>query len=68
MLSNMFLSTVGVKQGDNLSPNIFNLCLNDMVDAFDKDIYDPAKLGSTYFNCLLYADDIILLLESATGL
>ena len=68
MLSNQFVATVGVKQGDNLSPNIFNLYLNDMVDAFDKDVCDPVKLGSTYFNCLLYADDIILLSESATGL
>ena len=39
-----------------------------MVDAFDKDVCDPVKLGSTYFNCLLYADDIILLSELATGL
>ena len=68
MLSNKFVATVGVKQGDSLRPNIFNQYLNDMVDAFDKDVFDPVKLGSTYFNCLLYADDIILLSEWAAGL
>ena len=35
MLSEKFLAIVGVKQGDNLSPNIFNLYLNDIVDAFE---------------------------------
>ena len=29
---------------------------------------DPVKLGSTIFNCLLYADDIILFSESEAGL
>ena len=58
----------GVKQGDNLSPNIFNLYLNDIVDALNKEVCDPVKLGSTNFNCLLYADDIILLSESEAGL
>ena len=57
-----------MKQGDNLSPNIFNLYLNDIVDALDNEICDPVKLGSTSFNCLLYTDDIILLSESETGL
>ena len=42
-LSDKFLATVGVKQGDNLSPNIFNLYLNDIVDALDNEICDPVK-------------------------
>ena len=67
MLSDKFLATVGVKQGDNLSPNISNLYLNEIVDAFKKEVCDPVKLGSTNFNCLLYADDIILLSESEAG-
>ena len=63
MLSDKFLATDGVKQGDNISLNIFNLYLNDIVDAFNTGVCDPVKLGSTNFNCLLYADDIILLSE-----
>ena len=68
MLSDKFLATVGVRQDDNLSPNIFNLYLNDIVDALNKEVCNPLKLGSTNFNCLLYADDIILLSESEAGL
>lgn len=26
---------------------------------------DPVQLGSTYFNCLLYADDVVLMSQSA---
>ena len=51
MLSEKLLATVGVKQGDNLSPNIFNLYLNNIVDAFDKKVCDPVKLGSISFTC-----------------
>ena len=68
MLSDKILAAVGVKQGDNLSPTIFNLYLNDIVDALNKEECDPVKLDSTNFNCLLYADDIILLSESKVGL
>ena len=38
MLSDKFLATVGVKQGDNLSSNIFNLYLNDIVDVLNKEV------------------------------
>ena len=31
-LTEAFLSIVGVYQGDNLSPNLFNIFLNDIVD------------------------------------
>ena len=45
-----FLSHVGVYQGDNLSPNLFNIFSNDIVDQFDSTC-DPALLGDTYLNC-----------------
>ena len=38
MGSDKFLATVGVKQGDNLSSNIFNLYLNDIVDVLNKEV------------------------------
>ena len=68
MLSDTFLATDGVKQGDNLSLNSFNLYLNDIVETFNTGVCDPVKLGSTKFNCLLYADDSISLSESEAGL
>ena len=62
------IKTVGVKQCDNLSQSIFKIYLNDIVDAFNKEVHDAIKLGSKCFNCLLYADNIILLSESEAGL
>ena len=34
------MNTVGVKQCDNLSQNIFKTYLNDIVDAFNKEMHD----------------------------
>ena len=63
-----FAATIGVRQGDSLSPNLFNIFMNDLVDAFVSDSCDPVNLGSAYFNCLLYADDVVLVSQSARGL
>ena len=64
----IFTATVGVKQSDILSPNLFNIFINDVVDVFDKDSCDPVQVGWAYFNCLLYADDVVLVSQSAQGL
>ena len=57
----------GVRQGCNLSPKVFNLMINDIPTLFD-DSCDPAYLSSTKLNCLMYADDLVLLSTSETGL
>lgn len=62
-----FQSYVGVKQGCNLSPTLFNLYINDIPELFSKSC-DPVKLGETDLNCLLYADDLVLMFESKSGL
>ena len=49
-ISNAFTATVGVRQGDNLNPNLFNSFINDVVDVFDKGSCDPVQLGSAYVN------------------
>ena len=41
----IFIATVGVKQSDILSPNLFNIFINDVVDVFDKDSCDPVQVG-----------------------
>ena len=66
-LTEAFLSNVGVYQGDNLSPSLFNIFLNDIVDQFDS-TYGPVLLGDSYLNCFLYADDLILISDSQAGL
>lgn len=67
MLTNSFDSNIGVRQGDNLSPNLFKIFVNDFISLI-KDDCDPVKLHSTSLNCLFYADDLVLLSSSADGL
>ena len=57
-----------------LSPKLSNLkqCLyiftNDLPDIFDHSKTDPVQSDTTKLNCLLYADDLVLLSESEKGL
>jgi len=66
-LTEEFTSNVGVRQGDNLSPTLFNLFINDIPTIFGS-ACKPVTLNETTLNCLLYADDLVLLSESAEGL
>jgi len=69
-LSEYFLSTVGVKQGCNLSPLIFSCIINELA----KNIINRGKHGvqlmsdSTQLFLLLFADDMVLLSDTPTGL
>ena len=53
-----FQSHIGVKQGCNLSPTLFNLFINTC---------EPVKFGDTELSCLLYADDMVIMSESESG-
>ena len=66
-LTALFTPLVGVRQSCNLSPTLFNIFVNDIVDIFDSTC-DPLIMGECKINCLLYADDLILLSESEHGL
>ena len=57
----------GVRQGCNLSPRVFNLLINDIPKIFD-DKCDPVKLSTEKLNCLMYADDLVILSSSESGL
>ena len=63
-----FKSDVGVKQGCNLIPTLFNLFINDLVEYLQNDITEAVKLNEYSCNCLMYADDLLLLSESWEGL
>jgi hypothetical protein len=54
-------------QGDNLSPNVFNLYIDGLIDDFYHSC-SPVLLGQKHIRCLLYADDLVLLSESQEGL
>ena len=67
-LTNSFKSSVGVRQGCNLSPISFNIFINDLIELFSLSDCScfPVKLKSVSLNCLLYADDLILMSETDT--
>ena len=54
---------VGVRQGDVLSPNLFKIFINDLPKYLHS---CPDK--NTYLHCLMYADDVVVLSESALDL
>ena len=68
--TNSFKSSVGVCQGCNLSPILFNIFINDLIELFspsDNSCF-PVKLKSVFLNCLLYADDLLLTSDADTGI
>ena len=46
----------------------FTIYINDIDQIFHHDVTDPVSLESTKLNCLIYADDLLLLSESEKGL
>ena len=66
-LSESFNMNLGIKQGDCLSPILFNIFINDIHEIFDNTC-DGVSVGNINLNHLLFADDLILISQSAVGL
>jgi hypothetical protein len=66
-LTEFFQSNVGVRQRDNMNPNLFKIFIHDIQKELDSSYY-PVVLNKTPLSCLLYADDMILLFSIAEGL
>lgn len=67
-LTNWFKTTVGVRQGCTLSPDLFNLVLEAVMRlALEKEA-EGVKLCGRLVNNLRFADDINLMSESTRGL
>ena len=47
-----------------MSPLLFNLFVNDLPNSFETEKCEPIALGDNLVNCLMYADDIVLLSNS----
>ena len=60
LFSLWFPVTHGVKQGCKISPTIFSICINDLVQEI-KILYRDVNLDGTIISVLLYADDIVLI-------
>ena len=67
-LSSGFAVQVGTRQGCNLSPNLFNLYINDLPFLLESENCDAVKLGEKRIQCLMFADDVLLLNSSKEGL
>ncbi len=64
----MFDICNGIKQGDCLSPTLFNIFIDDVGEALQSVGFDALTLNETRVDCLLYADDLVILSKSPLGL
>ena len=67
ILSGYFNGYKGVRQGDVMSPNLFNIFVNDIPDCILND-HDTPDLHNQPVGCLMYADDLVILSHTAPGL
>ena len=75
--SDLFTCNIGVRQGENLSPILFSIFLNDLEDYFSENtdgillknhIEDDTLISFFKLFCLLYADDTVIFSDSPENL
>lgn len=68
LVTDYFAMTLGIKQGDPISPTLFNIFLDDLVPCILNSNGDHPSLNNTVIPLLMYADDVVLISESPEGL
>ena len=77
--TNWFNCPSGVKQGDNVSPTLFSIFINDLVVGINElglgvkidgsfEANETVPDSSFILSCLLYADDLVFLAENEVNL
>ena len=67
-LTQFFDFTKGVRQGCPLSPLLFNLYVNDLIELIDSATKSPVTINGVNVNSLMYADDLVVLAHSEADL
>ena len=67
-VSDEFTCLLGVRQGESLSPFLFSMYLNDIEEFLSTNTYEGIDIDTFKIFLLLYADDIVLLSETVSGL
>ncbi len=62
-----FPISIGVRQGDTLSPTLFALYVNDLCEDI-KQLQNGIDVAGRQVSILMYADDIVLFSETEEGL
>jgi hypothetical protein len=77
MLSDFFCRSVGVRQGENLSPFLFSIYINDLQEFLTEKNVGLQSISSSVENelflylklsVLFYADDTVIMIETAHDL
>jgi retron-type reverse transcriptase len=63
-VSPLFTTSIGVKQGGPLSPKLFSIYINELINRIldERDLL--ANINNIKTGLILYADDVIILTES----